>query len=208
MEFQALLLGFVWGFILCFTFGPAFFALIQVSVEQSYKKGILMALGVVFADVLLMFIAIFGTSFLPNISYLNQIISVSGAVLLLGMGFFSIFVNKKQLIFPKSSVGSFFYFFTKGAFLNLLNPANFLFVVSTCTYLKSALTYNLNQIILFFGASLLATFTAEVLIAIYASRIKLFADEQKINYFNKIAGIVFIFVAFRMLWRQFSLFIL
>jgi L-lysine exporter family protein LysE/ArgO len=208
MEFQALLLGFVWGFILCFTFGPAFFALIQVSVEQSYKKGVLMAFGVVFADVILMFIAIFGTSYLPNISHLNQIISISGATLLLGMGFFSIFVTKKQLIYPKSTVGNFFYFFTKGAFLNLLNPANFLFVVSTCTYLKAALKYNLTQIIWFFSASLLATLTAEVLIAIYASKIKLLASEQKINYFNKIAGIVFVFVALRMLWRQFSLFIL
>jgi L-lysine exporter family protein LysE/ArgO len=70
------------------------------------------------------------------------------------------------------------------------------------------LKYNLTQIIIFFTASLLATLTAEVLIAIYASKIKLFANEQKINYFNKIAGLVFIFVAMRMLWRQFSLFIL
>jgi L-lysine exporter family protein LysE/ArgO len=208
MDIQAVLLGFGWGFILCFTFGPAFFALIQVSVEQSYQKGALLALGVVFADLILMFIAIFGTSFLPNISNFNQIISISGATLLLGMGFFSIFNKRQKMVYPKSTVGDFLYFFTKGTLLNLLNPTNFLFVVSTCTYLKGALKYNLSQVILFFGASLLATLLAELLIAKYASRIKLFADVQKVNIFNKIAGSIFIFVALRMLYHQFNLFVL
>lgn len=198
-----LLYGFFWGFLLCFTFGPAFFAIVQVGFDQNYKKGAVMALGVVFADAILMFFAIFGTSFLPNISDFNQIISILGAAILLIMGFFSIFNSTKQLIYPTTKVGNFIYFFTKGTFLNILNPANFLFVVSTCTYLKGVLHYKLNEIILFFTASLVATLIAEILIAVYSSKIKRIASEKNINFFNKIAGVVFILVALKMLWNHF-----
>jgi L-lysine exporter family protein LysE/ArgO len=202
MAILPIIYGFFWGFLLCFTFGPAFFAIVQVGFEQSYKKGAIMALGVVFADAILMFFAVFGTSFLPNISNYNQIISFSGATILLIMGFFTLFSNRKQLVYPSTKVGNFIYFFIKGTFLNLLNPANFLFVVSTCTYLKGVLHYKLNEIIAFFGASLLATLIAEVLIAIYASKIKKIASAQKIEIFNKIAGVVFILVALKMLYSQ------
>jgi L-lysine exporter family protein LysE/ArgO len=204
MEILPVIYGFFWGFLLCFTFGPAFFAIVQISIDSTYKKGAIIALGVVFADAVLMFFAIFGTSFLPNYSHFNQIIAVSGAILLMGMGLFSLFAHKKQIIYPQSKVGSVIYFFTKGAFLNILNPANFLFVVSTTTYLKAALGYQLNEIILFFGASLLATTIAEFLIALYASKIKQIVDTKKIEYFNKLAGSIFILVALRMLWKQFS----
>lgn len=207
MYIQPLFFGFFWGFLLCFTFGPAFFAIVQVSIDSSYKKGIVMTLGVVAADALLMFFAVFGTSFIPHVSYFDQIVSIGGASLLLLMGLFSIFSNTKQLIYPKTAVGNFVYFFIKGAFLNILNPANFLFVVSTTAYLKGAMKYNLNEIILFFSASLLATFIAESLISIYAFKVKKVIDPQKINIFNKFAGIFFIFIALRMLWRQFSYFI-
>jgi small neutral amino acid transporter SnatA (MarC family) len=67
--------------------------------------------------------------------------------------------------------------------------------------------YNLNEIILFFTASLFATLIAEALISIYAFKVKRLIDPQKINIFNKFAGLFFIFIALRMLWRQFSYFI-
>jgi L-lysine exporter family protein LysE/ArgO len=204
MNTQAIIYGFFWGFILCFTFGPAFFSLIQVSIDSTYKKGAIMAFGIVAADALLMFFAVFGTSFLPSIEYFDQIISLLGATLLLSMGIISLFSQRKQLIYPKSRMGNLVYYFSKGAFLNILNPANFLFVVSTCTYLKGVLKYNLDQIIMFFLASLSATLIAEVLISVYASKIKKIINVRKIEFINKIAGSVFVVIAIRMLWRQFS----
>lgn len=200
---MAIIYGFLWGFILCFTFGPAFFAIIQVSIDSSYKKGAVMALGVVFADVLLMVFAVFGTSLLPNIHNYDNIISILGALLLLGMGLFSFFKTRKEIIYTKSKLGSFIYYFIKGAILNILNPTNFLFVVSTCAYLRGAMKFSLNEIILFFAASLFATLLAEVLIAFYAWKIKKIATPKIINNFNKVAGMVFIIVAIRMLLKQF-----
>lgn len=200
---MAFLNGFLWGFLLCFTFGPAFFAIIQVSVDSSYKKGAVMALGVVFADVILMFFAIFGTSLLPNIHNYDQIISIGGAILLFGMGLFSFLTKRNEIIYPQSKLGNFVYFFVKGAILNILNPANFLFVVSTSAYLKGAMKYSLNEIIIFFVASLCATLLAEILIAFYAWKLKKIVNAKTITIFNRVAGTVFILVALRMLWKQF-----
>ncbi len=200
---EAVIFGFIWGFALCFTFGPAFFAIIQVSIDSSYKKGVIMTLGVVLADALLMFFAIFGTSVLPNIPDFEQIMSVLGALLLFLMGFISLFKKQKSVTYPETSVGDFFYFIFKGLFLNILNPTNFLFVLSTTAYLKAVLHFNLTEIILFFGASLMATFIAESLISIYASKIKRKITFKTIGRINQVAGIVFIIVALKMLWNQF-----
>lgn len=204
MELQALLFGFGWGFLLCFTFGPVFFAIIQISIDSSYKKGIAMATGVIAGDALLMFFAVFGTTLLPQINHFNEIIGASGALLLLVMGILSFFSSHKQLIYPTTRIGNFFFFLSKGTILNLLNPANFLFVVSTSAYLKGVLNYNISEIVVFFASSLVATFTAEVLIAIYSSKIKKAASTKVIKVINRIAGTVFIVIALRMLWSQFS----
>jgi L-lysine exporter family protein LysE/ArgO len=203
MIFESLLYGFLWGFALCFTFGPAFFAIIQVSIDSSYKKGIIMTFGVVLADAILMFFAVFGTSYIPNIQHFDQIMAVLGAVLLLIMGFFSIFKNQHPVAYPKASAGDYIYFFMKGLFLNILNPTNFLFVLSTTAYLKAVLHFNLTEIILFFCASLLATTIAETLISVYAFKIKSKITHNTIRRINQISGIVFIIVALKMLWAHF-----
>jgi L-lysine exporter family protein LysE/ArgO len=129
--------------------------------------------------------------------------AILGAIILLLMGAFSIFNKNQPISYPESTVGSFFYFFTKGAFLNILNPANFLFVLSTTAYLKATLKFSFAEIIQFFGASLFATFIAESLIALYAFRIKRYITVETIRKINIIAGLAFILIAFRMLWKQF-----
>jgi threonine/homoserine/homoserine lactone efflux protein len=147
--FQAIFFGFLYGFILCFTFGPVFFRLIQTSIDNGYKRGILIALGVTVADAILMFCAIFGTSYLPQLKYFDDVISVVGASILFILGFISIFKQKTQLVYPTSKLSSFLYYFTSGIFLNLLNPSNYLAVFATSAYLV-AKGMTLNERIVFF----------------------------------------------------------
>jgi L-lysine exporter family protein LysE/ArgO len=196
---QAVLYGFVWGFALCFTFGPAFFAIVQVSEYSSIKKGIVLSAGVVAADALLMFFGLFGTAMLPQIPNFSAIITVLGAVILFVMGLFSIFYTQGQLVYPKSTVGNFFYFFSKGLVLNLSNPANFLFVLSTIAYLRASFKYNNNQIVAFCVSAMVATFLAQLLIAFYAQKLKKTISSTLIKKISKIVGLAFIVLAIRML---------
>ncbi len=201
MHLSEIVYGFIWGFLLCFTFGPAFFAIIQVGIDASLKKGILLSAGVVASDIFMIFIAIFGTSFLPNINRNVFPIEWIGVALLIGMGFFSIFSKRKQLIYPESKIGNFLYFWGKGFLLNALNPTNLIFIISTCAYLKNVFLYNTNQLIYFFGSSLLATFFAQILIAYYASKIKRTLTTKTVDKINKLAGFCFIIAAIRIVFH-------
>jgi threonine/homoserine/homoserine lactone efflux protein len=199
---QAIIFGFLYGFLLCFTFGPAFFRLIQTSIDTGVKRGVLIALGVTMADALLFFVALFGTSFLPDIKHFDVIISIIGASLLFVLGFISIFKQKTQIVYPTSKLGSFLYYFTSGILLNLLNPSNYVAVFATSTYLI-AHGMILNERIVFFVFSLIATMTAESLIAFYAHRMKRIITHKVLKRINQVAGSIFIGSGLLILWNQF-----
>jgi threonine/homoserine/homoserine lactone efflux protein len=126
---QAILFGFLYGFILCFTFGPAFFRLIQSSIDNGVKSGVFIAAGVTAADALLMFFAVFGTSFLPKIEKFDTILAFLGAGLLLILGIKSLLKKQKKITYPQSKFGSLLLNFINGLFLNLLNPSNYVAVL-------------------------------------------------------------------------------
>jgi L-lysine exporter family protein LysE/ArgO len=201
---QAVIYGFAWGFVLCFTFGPAFFAIIQTSIDARFKKGLIMSLGVVAADAILMFFAIFGTNILPVVPNFDNIMAILSAAILMAMGLYSILYGNKKMVYPESRVGSFLYFFTKGLILNISNPANFFFVVSTCTYLKASLHYGLGQIIAFCLSAMIATFLAQGLIAFYARKLKHSVNNHSIKLVRRVSGVAFILLAIKLLWNQFA----
>ncbi len=200
--FQAIFYGFLYGFILCFTFGPAFFRLIQTSIDNGFKRGVLIALGVTIADAILMFFAVFGTSYLPDLKHFDEIISVFGASLLFILGFISLFKQQSQLVYPTSKFGSFLYYFTSGLFLNLLNPSNYVAVFATSAYLV-AKGMTLNERIVFFFFSLCATMLAESMIAYYAQKMKRLLTGKILKRINQVAGLIFIGSGLLILWKQF-----
>ncbi|MEA5257143.1 LysE family transporter [Arcicella aquatica] len=203
MIINAIVFGFLYGFLLCFTFGPAFFRLIQTSIDIGFRRGVLIAGGVTAADAILMFFAVFGTSFLPKFQYFNITIALVGASILFILGFNSLFKQQTQLVYPKSKFGSFLYYFTSGILLNLLNPSNYIAVFTTSTYLTGVEGFSLNETIIFFIASLCATMLAESLIAFYAQKMKSVLTPTILRRINQVAGIIFIISGLLILWKQF-----
>ena len=199
---QAIIFGFLYGFLLCFTFGPAFFRLIQTSIDTGVKRGVLIASGVTMADAFLFFVALFGTSYFPEIKYFDAYISVIGATLLFILGFISIFKQQTQIVYPTSKLGSFLYYFTSGLLLNLLNPSNYVAVFATSAYLI-AKGFDLNERIVFFMVSLFATMLAESLIAFYAHKMKRIITPKVLKRINQVAGSIFIGSGLFILWNQF-----
>jgi threonine/homoserine/homoserine lactone efflux protein len=203
MILLAIVFGFLYGFLLCFTFGPAFFRLIQTSIDNGFKRGVLIAAGVTVADAILMFSAVFGTSYLPKFQYFDIIMALIGALILFILGFNSIFKQQTQLVYPTTKFGSFLYYFTSGLLLNLLNPSNYIAVFATSTYLSGVEGFSLEQIIFFFVASLLATMLAESLIAFYAQKMKRLLTAKIMRRINQLAGSIFIISGLLIIWKQF-----
>lgn len=200
---QALLYGTVTGIALCLTFGTVFFSLVQNSVDNGYKTGVKIALGVFVCDILFVFFAIFGTTFLPNVNGFQKWIAAAGVVFLLILGTSNFISGQPQIAYPKSRFGNLLYYFTTGFLLNGLNPVNFITWVTIATYLRSNMHYNLDQLVVFFGASVVAVFIVECAIAIYAHRLKRLFTPKVARIFNKVTGVVFLLIACQIAYTNF-----
>ena len=203
----AALYGLITGILLCLTFGTVFFALIQTSVELGYRSGMQIALGVVISDAFFCFTAIFGTSFLPQIDHFDKWIGAIGIVFLVILGVKNFFrvptITPKTHAEDRSRRRSHFKYFLKGVALNALNPINFMSWAAIATYLRTKGRYDLNEMILFFGMSLIGVFATQSALAIYAHRLRRLLTIRIMKYINITTGIVFLGVATKLLWEQF-----
>lgn len=203
----AALYGLITGILLCLTFGTVFFALIQTSVELGYRSGIQIALGVVVSDAFFCFTAIFGTSFLPQIEHFDKWVGAIGIIFLVILGVKNFFrvptITPKTHADDRSRRRSHFKYFLKGVALNALNPINFMSWAAIATYLRTKGRYDLNEMILFFGMSLIGVFATQSALAIYAHRLRRLLTIRIMKYINITTGIVFLGVATKLLWEQF-----
>ncbi len=197
------LYGLITGILLCFTFGTVFFSLVQNSVDNGYKSGIKIALGVLVCDAIFVFFAIFGTTLLPHIDNFEKWMAGAGIVFLMVLGLNNVLRNQPQIAYPKTRFGNFIFYFTTGFLLNGLNPVNFISWVTIATYIRSTLHYDLNQVVLFFLASLLAVFLTESGIALSAHKLKRIFTPRTVKVFNQVTGVVFILIAFQIAYSAF-----
>ncbi|CAG5016295.1 hypothetical protein DYBT9275_05524 [Dyadobacter sp. CECT 9275] len=200
---ESLLYGLLTGIALCLTFGTVFFSLVQNSVDNGYQAGVKIAFGVFICDIVFVFFAIFGTSFLPDIPDFQKWMAGIGAVFLVAMGLSNIIRGQPVIGYPKTKLGDFIFYFSTGFLLNGLNPVNFISWVTIASYIRTTLHYNLNQVLLFFGASVVMVFVVECAMAIFAHRLKRLFTPRILTLFNKITGLVFILIAAQITYSNF-----
>ncbi len=200
---EALFYGTLTGIALCLTFGTVFFSLIQNSVDNGFRTGVKIALGVFVSDIIFVFCAIFGTTFLPDISNFQHWIAAGGIVFLLILGVNNFINGQPNIAYPKTRFGNLLYYFTTGFLLNALNPVNFITWVTIATYIRSNLHYHMGQVTVFFTASVIAVFLVECAIAFYANKLKRFFTPKVVLIFNRVTGIVFILIAGQIAYTTF-----
>lgn len=195
--------GLITGVLLCLTFGTVFFSLVQNSVDNGYKSGIKIALGVVVCDAIFVFFAIFGTALLPHIENFESWMAGAGVVFLLILGINNLVQNQPKIAYPKSRFGNFLFYFSTGFLLNGLNPVNFISWVTIATYIRSTLHYKIDEILVFFAASLLAIFLTESGIALSAHKLKRIFTPRTVRIFNQVTGVVFVLIAGQIAYSNF-----
>lgn len=179
------------GIILSFGFGSVFFALIQTSIEYGFKNAVKIALGVCFGDFLLISIAILGAIIIPSGDIFSAWAKGIGAVLLLILGIIHIRNKKVSAKVQEYRWLKFLYFFIKGFLLNVLNPVNLISWLVLAASLKSY-KYSTNEQSYFLIITVVTIFICESLIALFASKIKIYLSESIIQKINIITGLVFI----------------
>lgn len=198
----AILNGFLLGLSLAtlFGFGPALIALLQISIQQGFKSGFILALGVFLSDLTLVFLAINGSINIvqnPKYKLIFAIIS-SGLLAILGV---ITFYNKPHLSTIKTPVAiknKPFSLLLKGYVINIMNPFVWLFWIGTTLAVSANNLYaSRTFILIFFMTALSTVLFFDITKAYLAEKIKPYITYSTLIFVNRISGIaLFLFGIF------------
>ena len=202
MIINAFFYGLGWGTVLSLMLGTVFFTLIQSSIDNGYKSGALIALGVIVSDILFIAVAAFGASLMPDVANLSFYGYLLGGIMLMVMGIASFFKKPQAVTYPKTGIGGVLFYTSKGFFLNVLNPVNFFAWVGLTTQLK-VIGYEQDRMFVFFGGCLLAIFLMEVIISIFAEKLKKYVSNKVLQIINYVSGGAFLAFGLSLIWKAF-----
>lgn len=181
--------------LLTFSFGPAFFALINTGIKFGYKTGSFLATGVVLSDfflcLLICVLVHFGMANLLHSKEAQTFFAIIGGVILIVFGAFffkkspvktdDVIDIENQLPSPKLML-------LKGFFLNLFNPTVWLLWLANVTAISKTLDYSMFKMVVFFSIVLGAVLFVELFKVKLAGKIKNYLTNKIMTIVNYITG--------------------
>lgn len=195
---KAYLEGVLLGLTMALLTGPSFISLVQTSIHRGFRTGLQMAVGVSLSDFTLIAISYFGIHHLLGESGNQWLPGLIAAGILIAFGLTAI--SRKQGLADAAptpsriSTGHFLKYFTKGFFLNILNPFLLLFWLGLMGLVSSRYGVQSPGVRLFFAGSLSAIFVTDLLKCFLAHRIKRHLNKKLIGIVHKALG--FMLIAF------------
>lgn len=200
--------GLIFGLVFIFFIGPAFFALIQTSVQSGLKAAIFLALGISFSDVIYVLLTNLGISSLLENPAFKFWISVGGAVILIGYGIYT--WRKKPPVYEEIELDDrtlLVKFWVKGFLLNGLNPFIILFWVSWVSFVSVNYNYSSYDQRFFFGGLLLTILTSDIAKAVIANKKKHLIHPRWFQRLNKVVSLILILFGLRIVYFLFETYI-
>ena len=202
---ESIISGIGLGFVLSFLTGPVFFALIKTSIEKGFYAGVSLAAGVVVSDVFYVALTLFGSSFLALENTYRIQIGVAGSTILFAIGIYYLFKNVKVNYETTTSKRHNTGYFLKGFIMCIFNPAILLYWLSvTSGVISISGEIDPAEVIPFFGSILITQFSVDVVKAYYANKLRYKIKEKTISNLNRIAGVLILIFAIRLLYNLLS----
>jgi threonine/homoserine/homoserine lactone efflux protein len=194
--------------LLTFSFGPAFFALMNTGIKHGYKTGSLLAIGVVASDFLLSILIIFlihfgATNFIHDEKSQRFMGILAGIVLIVfGAIHFKQPIPKKDAslddILPSAKS-----MLLKGFLLNCLNPTVWLLWLSNVTVVSKTLNYSLLNMIIYFSITLGLVLLVELAKVSVAGKLKKILTQNTMYVVNVITGGLLIIFGLVLIYNYF-----
>ena len=180
------------GFLLSFMIGPVFFVLLETSATKGFRAGLSFNIGVIFADILFLFIAYFSSfQLLENLSNTPGLYVFGGTILLIyGLVIFLKKTSKKES--AKSSKGTYLSLFAKGFLLNFINIGVLIFWLGVLIVVGPSLDNDPNRIVVFFGTMLGTYFVTDLFKILLAKQLKKKLTKDRIGYIKKGLGLILV----------------
>jgi threonine/homoserine/homoserine lactone efflux protein len=205
-----LLKGFLVGLILMLFVGPSFFYLIRIGITQGFAHAASFAFGVILSDLFLLLIIIRGLSGYFESVYFQMIFSLIAGLLILTIGVLSLV--KKMGIPQKDQIDKPIkrhertWFVVKGFGINILNPFTALVWITVIGTVEIKWAFTSQEYPVFIGGVLLTVFSLDVLKAYLANYLGKLINEKTLRNVNRILGIVFLVLGFRLLYHFYQLY--
>jgi threonine/homoserine/homoserine lactone efflux protein len=179
--------------LLSFSFGPAFFALINTGIKYGYKTGSLLAIGVVLSDfivcMLVIYLVYYGKTNYIHEEKNKRFMGIIAGVLLIVFGSFHF---KKPVRSSDATIDlvkpTTLSMIIKGFFLNSLNPAVYVLWLSNVTIISETLNNSIIKMVLYFSITLGLVLLVEFSKVSAANKLKQLLTERKMYIINIITG--------------------
>mgnify|MGYP001265530987 FL=1 len=210
--------GILFGFMISFMLGPAFFILIETSIKKGFKSAIFLDLGILLSDAIYLLAAFFIAEKINFWLSTNQSLKyVAGSVFII-LGLFSIrknYLQKKDadakiknlnavdtessnlIIYP-------FQLIIKGLGLNAINPGVLVFWIAACTYATNELKLTNIQLLTFFGITLSTMFTVDIFKIYFSSKLKEKLNNSSLAIIGMVIGCLLVFFGLAICFKDVS----
>lgn len=199
---EALLKGLTFGLLLSISVGPILFTIIKQSLNNGHKGGMAFVFGVSASDITLILISNIFTQLFARLSNYMTEIGVAGCAFLVSLGIYFLFFKKVKvneagqqiLVFRKRDYAK---LFISGYFMNMLNPAVFIFWIATST---TVIEHTIQQRVIVFITCLAFVLATDVAKVMLAGKIRNRLTPHNIHIINRINGIILIVSGIAMIW--------
>jgi len=186
------------GFFLAFLIGPVFFVLLETSAIKGFRAALALDLGVVFADIVFIFIAYFSTNQLLSKIKDDPALFIFGGGIFLVYGVISLFKNKttylrntdpRVIIINKKN---YFTLFAKGFVLNFINIGVLGFWLGLIIVFGPQLEMDKSRMTVFFSTVLATYLIIDVGKILLAKKLNKKLTPYRIYQLKRIISIVII----------------
>lgn len=196
--------------LLTFSFGPAFFALINTGIKFGYRTGSFLAIGVVMSDFFLCLLVCvlvhFGMANLLHSEKTQTFFAIIGGIILIVFGAFFFKkhpVKTDETIDIENKLPSPRLMFFKGFFLNLFNPTVWLLWLANVTAISKTFEYSMVKMLLFFSIVLGAVLFVELFKVKLAGKIKNYLTNKIMTIVNYITGTALIIFGLILIYNHY-----
>ena len=194
--------GLILGLMLSISVGPVVFSIIRQSLTNGVKGGMIFIAGVSASDVTLVVVGNAFTEIFRSLLKYKTPIGITGSILLIVFGIYTVFFKKIKINEVGAQVISFgtkelVKIFLSGYLINTLNPGAIIFWIMATT---PFITYTLLDRITLFATCLSVVFLTDVLKVVLAGKIRQKLTPKIIHIINIISGIVLIGFGVVLIW--------
>lgn len=197
------------GLILALLIGPIFFAIIQAGVEEGFRAGAMVGLGIWLSDLLFISAVYFGLAYISQVveePNFGLYLGIGGSITLTAFGLGALLTVPKANHLPEWSketvrTSSYFGLCLKGFLINTINPFTFFFWIGVASTVVVDGDMELMEARYFFGGILGTIIITDLIKVVLAKRIRRILRPVHLLWLRRISGIALIVFAVVLLGR-------